>query len=490
MVTQRINKIAWNLETSYADLPEFFYTKQQPEKVKDPELITFNHSLAKTLELETDKLDAEALANVFSGNQLPEEAKPLSQAYAGHQFGHFTMLGDGRAVLIGEKMNAFGERFDIQLKGAGKTPYSRGGDGRAALGPMLREYIISEAMHALGLPTSRSLAVTATGEMVRRETFLTGAIVTRVASSHIRVGTFEYAARFGTREALRALADYTINRHYPEIKEQENPYLSLYRKVIERQASLIAGWQLTGFIHGVMNTDNMTISGETIDYGPCAFMNEYDPKTVFSSIDMNGRYAYGNQPGIGEWNLARFAEALLPLFHHDKEKSVGLAQDQLADYAKMYRQYWLSGMRKKLGLTGEKEGDKSLVKELLQLMEKHEADFTNTFRSLTLKEKNESSMFNSKEFSEWNTKWKERQAGQNESYEEIQVMMKENNPSIIPRNHRVEEALEAAVENEDFTVVERLLDVLSRPYAYDKDQEPYCQPPAPTNTPYQTYCGT
>ncbi|MFA1821311.1 YdiU family protein [Virgibacillus oceani] len=490
MVTQAINNIEWNLETTYTELPEFFYTKQQPGKVEDPGLVIFNHSLAKSLGLETDKLNEEALANVFSGHQLPEETDPFSQAYAGHQFGHFTMLGDGRAVLIGEKLSPSGERFDIQLKGAGRTPYSRGGDGRAALGPMLREYIISEAMHALGIPTSRSLAVTTTGEAVTRETFLTGAIVTRVASSHIRVGTFEYAARFGTIENLKALADYTIHRHFPEIKEEENPYLSLYKKVIERQASLIAKWQLTGFIHGVMNTDNMTISGETIDYGPCAFMNDYDPKTVFSSIDVNGRYAYGNQPGIGEWNLARFAEALLPLFHDEKEKAVELAQDELANYAKLYKHDWLSGMRKKLGLTGEKEGDELLVKELLQLMEKHEADFTNTFRELTLNELDDSSLFTSKAFKEWKTKWQERQEHQSESNEEIQSIMKAYNPFIIPRNHRVEEALEAAVENQDYTVMHRLLDVLSRPYAYNKEQEAYCQLPEPTDIPYQTYCGT
>ncbi|GAB3804940.1 protein adenylyltransferase SelO [Virgibacillus kimchii] len=491
MGTQTINQIAWGLDSSYAALPDLFYTKQQPAKAEEPALVIFNHPLAKSLGLETDKLNEDALANVFSGNQLPEEADPLAQAYAGHQFGHFTMLGDGRAVLMGEKLSPSGERFDIQLKGAGKTPYSRGGDGRAALGPMLREHIISEAMHGLGIPTSRSLAVTTTGEKVRRETFLTGAIVTRVASSHIRVGTFEFAARWGSINDLKALADYTINRHFPEMKEAENPYVSFYRKVLERQARLIAKWQLTGFIHGVMNTDNMTISGETIDYGPCAFMNDYDPKTVFSSIDVNGRYAYGNQPGIGEWNLARFAEALLPLFHENRDQAVETAQQELANYAKYYRHYWLSGMRKKLGLMDEEDGDETLVKTLLQLMEEHKADFTNTFRALTLNEElNDSDMFHSKGFQEWKTKWKKRKESEGASNEDIQAWMKANNPSIIPRNHKVEEALEAAVEHQDYSVMHRLMEVLSNPYAYTKEQEAYSQPPEPTSTPYQTFCGT
>ncbi|WP_240452380.1 protein adenylyltransferase SelO [Virgibacillus sp. YIM 98842] len=490
MVTQMINQAAWDLEDTYSELPELFYTKQQPAQAKDPELVIFNQPLAKSIGLQTEKLSGEALANVFSGNQLPDEADPLAQAYAGHQFGHFTMLGDGRAVLIGEKLSPSGERFDIQLKGAGRTPYSRGGDGRAALGPMLREYIISEAMHGLGIPTSRSLAVTTTGEKVRRETFLTGAIVTRIASSHIRVGTFEYAARWGSLEDLKALADYTINRHFPEIKEHENPYLSLYEKVIDRQASLIAGWQLIGFIHGVMNTDNMTVSGETIDYGPCAFMNQYDPKTVFSSIDVNGRYAYENQPGIGEWNLARFAEALLPLFQEDSEKAVATAQHALGNYAKLYWGYWLSGMRKKLGLAIEKEEDESLVKELLQLMENHEADFTNTFRLLTLNDQDNSELFTSRGFREWKKKWKERQTAELNTKKEMEALMKENNPFIIPRNHLVEEALEAAVEKQDYSVMNQLLDILSRPYDYNQIQEKYFLPPNPSDEPFVTYCGT
>lgn len=490
MVTQMINQAEWDLEDTYSELPELFYTKQQPAQAKDPELVIFNQPLAKSIGLQTEKLSGEALANVFSGNQLPDEADPLAQAYAGHQFGHFTMLGDGRAVLIGEKLSPSGERFDIQLKGAGRTPYSRGGDGRAALGPMLREYIISEAMHGLGIPTSRSLAVTTTGEKVRRETFLTGAIVTRIASSHIRVGTFEYAARWGSLEDLKALADYTINRHFPEIKEHENPYLSLYEKVIDRQASLIAGWQLIGFIHGVMNTDNMTVSGETIDYGPCAFMNQYDPKTVFSSIDVNGRYAYENQPGIGEWNLARFAEALLPLFQEDSEKAVATAQHALGNYAKLYWGYWLSGMRKKLGLAIEKEEDESLVKELLQLMENHEADFTNTFRLLTLNDQDNSELFTSRGFREWKKKWKERQTAELNTKKEMEALMKENNPFIIPRNHLVEEALEAAVEKQDYSVMNQLLDILSRPYDYNQIQEKYFLPPNPSDEPFVTYCGT
>ncbi|MCL9797606.1 YdiU family protein, partial [Frankia sp. AgKG'84/4] len=333
----------WNFDNSYARLPKSFFTSLNPTPVRSPKLIILNDSLAASLGLNAEALQSETGVAVLAGNQIPEGASPLAQAYAGHQFGHFNMLGDGRALLLGEQMTPLDERFDIQLKGPGRTPYSRGGDGRATLGPMLREYIISEAMHALGIPTTRSLAVVTTGEPVIRETALPGAILTRVAVSHLRVGTFQYAAKWGTVEELRILADYALKRHFPDIDTDENRYLPLLQEVIKRQAGLIAKWQLVGFIHGVMNTDNMTISGETIDYGPCAFMDEYDPATVFSSIDTGGRYAYGNQPNIGGWNLARFAEALLPLLHADQEQAVKLAQDAISEFPELYHHNWLAG---------------------------------------------------------------------------------------------------------------------------------------------------
>ncbi|MFL6560965.1 MAG: protein adenylyltransferase SelO, partial [Bacillus sp. (in: firmicutes)] len=335
-MVKEINEPDWNFDNSYARLPDTFFASTDPTPVRSPKLIIFNYSLAHSLGLNTQELESENGVAVFAGNRIPDGAKPLAQAYAGHQFGHFTKLGDGRAILLGEQITPKGERFDIQLKGPGRTPYSRGGDGRASLGPMLREYIISEAMHALGIPTTRSLAVVTTGEPVFRETALPGAILTRVAASHLRVGTFQYGAKWGTIEELRALADYTLKRHYPDVDMDENRYLSLLQEVIKRQAALIAKWQLVGFIHGVMNTDNMTISGETIDYGPCAFMDNYDPATVFSSIDTQGRYAYGNQPYIAGWNLARFAETLLPLLHDNQEHAVKLAQDEISNFMELY----------------------------------------------------------------------------------------------------------------------------------------------------------
>ncbi|MGX1194877.1 uncharacterized protein YdiU (UPF0061 family) [Metabacillus sp. SLBN-84] len=402
---------------------------------------------------------------------------------------HFTMLGDGRAILIGEHLTPDGRRIDMQLKGGGRTKFSRGGDGRSALGPMLREYIISEAMHGLGIQTTRSLAVVTTGDAVIRESFLPGAVLTRIASSHIRVGTFQYAANWGSIEDLKTLADYAIKRHDPEIEENEHAYLSFLKKVIDRQAELIAKWQLAGFIHGVMNTDNMTISGETIDYGPCAFMDAYDPGTVFSSIDVNGRYAYGNQPYIGGWNLARLAESLLPLLHEDEEKAVEIAQDTLSAYSDLYQQYWLNGMRAKLGLFTQEEEDESLVQEWLKLMQKHHADYTNSFRSLTTGSYGDSALFQSEEFGKWNRLWEERLSRQTQSKEESLQLMKNSNPAVIARNHRVEEALAAAAEG-NYSVTERLLRVLENPYAYSPEQEEYCKLPLNDDQPYKTYCGT
>ncbi|MBS4193178.1 YdiU family protein [Bacillus sp. FJAT-49705] len=484
------NEAGWNFDNSYAHLPKSFFTSLNPTPVRSPKLIILNDPLARSLGLNVQALQSDDSVAVFAGNQIPEGAFPLAQAYAGHQFGHFNMLGDGRAHLIGEQITPQGDRFDIQLKGSGRTPYSRGGDGRAALGPMLREYIISEAMHALGIPTTRSLAVVTTGEPVFRETELQGAILTRVAASHMRVATFQYVANWRTVEELRNLADYTINRHYSDIEADENRYLSLLQEMMKRQAALIAKWQHVGFIHGVMNTDNMTISGETIDYGPCAFMDVYDPDTVFSSIDRQGRYAYGNQPYIGGWNLARFAETLLPLLHENEEQAIELAQAAISDYNAIYQSSWLTGMRAKLGIFNEEPDDASLIESLLNMMQKYRADFTNTFRALTFDKLEDTELNGTPEMAEWYELWQARLGRQQESKSSSHQLMRNSNPAVIPRNHRVEEALEAAVKQGDYSVMERLLDVLSRPYEHTTVQEEYCTPPEPSDRPYRTFCGT
>ncbi len=474
-------------DNTYIDLPDIFYTKKDPVSVNSPSLKVLNKSLAKSLGLDISALETNSGLSVFAGNFVPDGATPIAQAYAGHQFGHFTMLGDGRTILLGEHIPPGCERFDIQLKGSGRTKYSRGGDGRAAIGPMLREYIISEAMHSLGIPTTRSLAVVTTGEKVYRETALEGAILTRVASSHIRVGTFQYASIFGNKEELTALADYTIDRHFPEIASAKDKYLLLLRKVVENQARLISKWQLVGFIHGVMNTDNMTISGETIDYGPCAFMDSYKLSTVFSSIDTGGRYAYGNQPKIGIWNLSRFSETLLPLIDDNEDKAVELATKEVSRFSSIYNELWLDGMRKKLGLFNEEAKDKDLITDLLAMMEKNNADYTNTFRGLG--QLDELDMFKTDEFTNWFDKWKKRLSKQSQSEHEVKYLMKTNNPAIIPRNHRVEEALTAA-ERGDFSVMDKLLKALENPYEYSKDQEEYTKLSSETSRPYQTFCGT
>lgn len=487
---KELKEAGWNFDNSYARLPEPFFANLSPTPVRSPKLVILNDSLATSLGLSIEELKNEEGLATLAGNKVPEGASPLAQAYAGHQFGHFNMLGDGRALLISEHISPSGKRFDIQLKGSGRTPYSRRGDGRAALGPMLREYIISEAMHALGIPTTRSLAVVSTGELIIRETALPGAILTRVASSHIRVGTFQYAAASCSVEELKTLADYTIKRHFPVIQSQENPYLALLEEVLKQQASLIAKWQLVGFIHGVMNTDNMTLSGETIDYGPCAFMDEYDPATVFSSIDTQGRYAYGNQPYIGVWNLARFAESLLPLLHTNLEQATQIAQDSLSKFGALYEQHWLTGMRTKIGICNEEAEDKVLIDELLKMMEKYRADYTNTFLALTFDTNEDTDLFNSTEFTQWKKKWQARLGRQQESKSSSHQLMRDNNPAVIPRNHRVEEALEAAVKQGDYSVMERLLAVLSTPYAHSPEQCEYATLPAPSSRPYRTFCGT
>ena len=485
-----MTKTGWNFDNGYARLPESFFTLCNPIAVPSPKLVIFNDSLAKSLGLDSQELKSKDGVDILSGNQLPPGALPLAQAYAGHQFGHFTMLGDGRALLLGEQITPKSDRFDVQLKGPGRTPYSRGGDGRAALGPMLREYIISEAMHALGIPTTRSLAVVTTGQWIIRETQLPGAILTRVAASHIRVGTFQYVAHWCTPEELRILADYTIKRHFPEIEGDKNPYLALLKEVIKGQATLIAKWQLVGFIHGVMNTDNMAISGETIDYGPCAFMDTYDPATVFSSIDVGGRYAYRNQPKIAPWNLSRFAETLLPLLHDNEQQAIKLAQDAIEDFDGLYHCNWLGGVRAKLGIFNEELGDETLMEDLFHMMEKHRADYTNTFRDLTLNKLEEIGFSHTSEFIQWHELWQRRLERQQQSKNSSYQLMKDNNPGIIPRNHRVEEALEAAVDKGDYSIMHRLLNVLSDPYAYSPQQEDYSTLPPPSNRPYRTFCGT
>lgn len=486
--SNRISEAGWQFDNSYSRLPETLFSRIQLNRVRAPQLVILNEPLAVALGLDVQALQSEEGIATFAGNRIPAGAIPLAQAYAGHQFGYFTMLGDGRAVLLGEQITPLGERFDIQLKGAGKTPYSRRGDGRAALGPMLREYIISEAMYALGIPTSRSLAVVTTGESIFRESEQAGAILTRVASSHLRVGTFQYLANWGTVDELRLLADYTIERHFPEASTAENRYLSLLQSVIRRQAALIAKWQLVGFIHGVMNTDNMALSGETIDYGPCAFMDAYDPATVFSSIDRNGRYAYGNQPPIAAWNLARFAETLLPLLDDNRERAVQLAQDTLTGFFTFYQQFWLAGMRAKLGIDNEEAEDEALMQELLDWMQKQRADYTNTFLALTFDQPEAVMTDEAKEFIEWKKRWQAR-LGRNISPASRQQLMRASNPALIPRNHRVEAALEAAVQG-DYRVIKKLLDVLANPYAHTPDQAAFADPAAPSACRYQTFCGT
>lgn len=477
-----MEKEKWNFHNSYTKLPEFFFTRQLPTKVRAPRFIIYNDALAASLGV-SQQLE------VFAGNEIPKGAEPLAQAYAGHQFGHFTMLGDGRAVLLGEQITDSGQHFDIQLKGSGPTPYSRGGDGLATLGPMLREYIISEAMHALGIPTTRSLAVVTTGEDVQREKILPGAVLTRVATSHIRVGTFEYAAHFGTVENVRRLANYTIERHFSDIAAAENKYLLLLREAVKRQAALISKWQLVGFIHGVMNTDNMAISGETIDYGPCAFLDAYHPATVFSSIDKHGRYAYENQPKMAVWNLARFAETLLPFLHDDEHKTVGLAQEELAKFGELYQGYWLAGMRAKLGLYNDEAEDKFLIRDFFHLLQQHQGDYTKTFQSLTLDENDGQALFVSPGYHLWHQRWQARLGRQSKSKEESKALMKNHNPAIIPRNHRVEEVL-AAAEQSDFSKMHQLLLALKHPYAYTPEQEEFSKLPPSEFCHYQTFCGT
>ncbi len=479
----------WRLEHTYTQLPRLFYSEARPTPVPEPRIVVFNQALAEMLGLDPGILKSPEGAGNFSGNALPEGARPIAQAYAGHQFGHFTALGDGRAILLGEQITPAGDRRDIQLKGPGPTQYSRRGDGRAALGPMLREYIVSEAMHALGIPTTRCLAVVTTGESVYRETVLEGAVLTRVAASHIRVGTMQWAAAHNDHEALRALADYTRARHYPELADAPEPHLALLDAIIERQARLIAGWQLAGFIHGVMNTDNMALSGETIDYGPCAFMNAYDPATVFSSIDHAGRYAYGNQPAIAHWNLTRLAEAMLPLFDADMDRAIERAMASLERFSDLFEHYWLHGMRAKLGLFTHESDDKALVDDLLAWMKRQSADFTNVFRTLSTRAAAADATRADSEFSSWYRRLEARRSRQPQSTGDAEDLMRRHNPAFIPRNHLVEEALRAATDERDFTVMEKLLEVLATPYDHESDL-PTFNSPGKDDRSYRTFCGT
>jgi uncharacterized protein YdiU (UPF0061 family) len=483
-------------QNTYAALPANFFARVAPTPVAAPGLIKLNRPLAIHLGLDPDLLSTPEGAEILAGKRVPDGADPIAMAYAGHQFGHFVpQLGDGRAILLGEVIDADGIRRDIQLKGSGPTPFSRRGDGRAALGPVLREYIVSEAMFALGIPTTRSLAAVITGESVMRETMLPGAVLTRVASSHIRVGTFQYFAARGDTDGVRRLADHVIARHYPDLAGIERPYQALLNAVIARQADLVARWLLVGFIHGVMNTDNTSISGETIDYGPCAFMDHYDPAMVFSSIDEMGRYAYANQPRIALWNLTRFAECLLPLFSDDQEKAIAEAQAILGEFPEKFSRAYQAGLRKKIGLFTERDGDEALVQDLLDAMAKNQADFTLTFRRLSdaagdpAGDKVREQFTDPAAYDEWAARWRQRTAEEPQSTAERQAAMRIVNPAFIPRNHRVEAVIQAAVNN-DYAPFEELLTVLSKPFDDQPAYAAYADPPLPEQRVLQTFCGT
>jgi uncharacterized protein YdiU (UPF0061 family) len=481
--------IGWHFDNTYSKLPKSFLENIKPVPVKDPKLIILNKNLANQLNLDFSKFSDTDLAKMFSGNNLPEGSETIAQAYAGHQFGHFTMLGDGRAVILGEHLDKDNNRFDIQFKGSGRTSFSRSGDGRAVLGPMLREYIISEAMHALNIPTTRSLAVVSTGEDVIREQMLPGAILTRVASSHIRVGTFQYIAATQNADDLKTLFNYTIDRHYPEIKDSKTKALDLLNLLMKKQCELVINWMRVGFIHGVMNTDNMTVSGETIDYGPCAFMDQYHPQTVFSSIDQNGRYSYNNQPRITKWNLARFAECIIPLIDQDEQKAISIATETINNFEKLYEEKWLNMMRDKLGLFGEDGDDKHLIFELLTWMENNKADFTNTFCNLMDIQSIKDPIYQNQEYLNWTAKWKKRLEKNNTGKEKYLELMRSVNPIFIPRNHKVEEALKDASENK-LETLNQLLEVIKSPYKDNGMLKDYQQPMSNENGNYKTFCGT
>ena len=475
-------KINFKFDNSYTQLTSMMMAKVMPAKVKLPKLVLLNYDLAEKLGLNFSSLDEKQVAELFTGNTLPEGANPIAQAYAGHQFGHLTILGDGRAIVLGEHITPTNQRYDIQFKGSGRTPYSRGGDGKAALGPMLREYIISEAMYHLNIRTTRSLAVATTGENVMRETVLPGAILTRVAESHIRVGTFEYVAIKRDIQTLKKLLQYSLDRHYPEIKDLDKQAPEFLKLVMERQIDLITDWMRVGFIHGVMNTDNMSISGESIDFGPCAFMDYYNPKTVFSSIDHHGRYAFGNQPSIAQWNLARLADALLPLLDEDQNKAIEVGEEIIHSFKEKYEIKFHKMMKKKLGLITDEVDDVILIQELLDTMEKNKLDYTNTFRDLM------NDKVNNETLKIFKDKWKIRIDKQNRSHEEVLTLMRNNNPVVIPRNHKVEESLKEAHKG-NLVSFNNLLNALKDPYTERSDLL-YQQPAPETDKKYKTFCGT
>tara|TARA_A100001015_G_scaffold11362_1_gene13560 strand:+ start:484 stop:1947 length:1464 start_codon:yes stop_codon:yes gene_type:complete len=483
------NKIDWKFENSYLQLPKNMQSKQLPEKVKNPKIVLINNNLSNELGINLSNLDPEYLALVFSGNQLPTGSDTIAMAYAGHQFGHFTILGDGRAILIGEHINNKKQRYEIQFKGSGKTEFSRNGDGKAALGPMLREYIISEAMYHLNIPTTRSLAVVKTDEKVIRETELTRAILTRVASSHIRVGTFQYFAYKKDDESLKSLVNYSIDRHYAEIKNSENIYINLIDRLMDKQIDLVVNWMRVGFIHGVMNTDNMALSGETIDYGPCAFMDKYDPKTVFSSIDHFGRYAYYNQPSITKWNLARFAECLIPFLDANKDEAIKIATNKINEFDKKYEKKWLKMMSDKIGLLDTEKEDEVLILDLLQWMHSNKADYTNTFYNLINEKIFSNQVYDNADFLTWKDRWKMRLSKYKNKMDKVEEKMKFSNPIIIPRNYKVEEALSAA-ESGDMSLVEILLKALEKPYENNSNLKDFQITEKLNKSGYKTYCGT
>lgn len=477
-------KFNWN--NSYLTVNDQLFTKVNPTKVTNPILLIFNKKLAEELGISME--DKNRINTILSGNEIALGSEPIAQAYAGHQFGHFNVLGDGRAILLGEHITDSEKRFDIQLKGAGRTPYSRNGDGRATTSAMLREYLISEAMHGLGIPTTRSLAVVGTGDEVYREYVSEGAVLTRVASSHIRVGTFQFASKYLPKDELGAFCDYVIERHYPEVANEANAPLAFLRKVQDIQIDLIVDWMRVGFIHGVMNTDNMSIPGETIDYGPCAFMNAYNPATVFSSIDRNSRYAYGNQPSIAQWNIACLASALIPIIHEDKEEAVKLCQEIINEFPVIYEERWAKMMCTKLGILEEQEDDAALIKDLLHWMEANKVDFTNTFLQL-LKPKNEHiGIYGQVDFQAWFTRWEERVSTY--AWEEVCSLLNTFNPKFIPRNHLVEDALHQAANLNDYGLFHRLLEVLQAPYEEHEGYDDFQEPPRDGDEGYQTYCGT
>ena len=480
--------IGWCFDNTYSRLPDPFKEEINPVPVKNPEIVILNKTLSKELDLDFSNLNEKKISELFSGNSLPAGSNSIAQAYAGHQFGHFTMLGDGRAVLIGEHLSKKKERYDIQFKGSGKTSFSRNGDGRAALGPMLREYIISEAMYNLNIPTTRSLAVVKTGEEVIRETPLQGAILTRVALSHLRVGTFQYIAAREKKNELEILLNYIIKRHYPNIQNSKNQALDLLKVVLEKQIDLVVNWMRVGFIHGVMNTDNMSISGETIDYGPCAFMDTYDPKTVFSSIDQMGRYAYCNQPVITKWNLSRFAECLIPLIDKNQKKSIELATEVINSFENKYEEKWLNMMRDKLGLFGAEDKDKFLILDLLTWMHQKKLDYTNTFCHLMDFETEKKENFKDNIFLEWKKRWQDRLKVNNNTPEKYMKLMRSVNPLIIPRNRKIEEVLNDA-NNNNIKPFKEFLEILKNPYSEQKNIKDF-QIPSTSNEKYQTFCGT